>query len=322
MSIQMINRLIFEYLKTHIYIKYKCTNGQITILQMEKFDKEKYKQKQLECYNEKNLEGLFNLALFNWETLNATRTPNESFPEICYYFGRLRKVEELSSFFQKFSLTVNFLSTETLEMGQELFEIGFRFPNLNESDMYYLEGLYTDSRTYQFMKFLMFDEDRLPRTLLKYDTTKLKIKNTEFSEELLLKVFECFEINEENENTYNDCLVYSRELNDVIEKSYSQISIDEFYISEYSINYKTCLKICSDIFNEKIEKKLFENINNDYSHLGGVYPKLDLSPNEFIRYVESVDLPETKDNAKMNELKKTISLKWLRVVNDEIIHID
>jgi hypothetical protein len=285
---------------------------------MEEFDEKKIEQVRLEYLKDRNLEGLLNVALLKWKNLGCLETCNDYFPEICYYFGRLHDIEEFSSFLREHSFIVNSLPYETVEMGKALSDIGHKFPFLEESDLCYLESLYTDSRIYQFMKYMMFDEDRLPRSLDKYDLSKLCIKNTDFSEELLLEVFDCFELNDGIDETWDDCYVYNRELNEVIEKPYGQISLTESYISSYT-NYKKCIEICIEIYGEKIEEKLIEIINSDYSHLGGVSPNQNLTPNSLLRYVMEVDLLETKDETKLNELKKAISLDWLAKVNNKII---
>lgn len=283
---------------------------------MEKVDEKNVEQIRLEHFEERNLAGLLEIALLKWEKFGCLATCNDYFPEICYYYGRVNDIEGFSSFLRKQAFIVNSLPNETVEMGKALSDIGNRFPNLNEVDLCYLESLYTDSRIYQFMKYMLFDEDRLPRSLKKYDISKLNIKNTLFSDDLLLEVFNSFELNDKLDETYEDCYVYSRELNEVIEKPYGQISLTERYISDF-INFEKCMDICTRIYGEEIEESLFEIINNDYSNLGGVNSSHNITPHNLVWYVQNVNKPVAKDEAKMTELKKMISLEWLNSINSK-----
>lgn len=277
-------------------------------------DIDKIQNKREEYLKEKNLKGLLSIAFLKWIKQGSLAFYNDCLPEICYYLGRLNDLEKLKEFIEENPIAMHGLPKETLEMGMDLFTIGQKFPHLEKSELDYLESLYTDSRCYQFMKYMMFDEDRLPRKIEKFDISKLSIRHQEFSDKLLIQVFNCFQLNEEIDDSIEDCYVYNRVKNIVLKKPYGLLSLEDFYIN-FNLNGTQFMDICLRASGEELRNHVLRKLKDRYKDDFEIMIEgnmVSFSPDHCLDHFKDFNL----DESDLEKFKKYLSSDWLNDVNN------
>ena len=157
---------------------------------------------------EKDLDALYMCAIQMSEEFNSD---NERI-EAAYFLGRKKDYNGFGKLLENaqarsFGIAAR---NRTYDEEHRFFRIGLNYPNLDESDLDLMEKKYKTSGDYRMMDRILFDQERLPRVLEHFDASALEIQNTEFSDELLDKVFQAawmndFEMNiqEAIDNRYN-----------------------------------------------------------------------------------------------------------------------
>ncbi len=116
----------------------------------------------------RDIESLLTIAKHRF--VRGSAATNESnFPEMCYYFGRLQRLKEFEEFLSDKSFYLAMLPKSCLILAQNLLPIGVKFPNLEEQEITYLEEKYSDPVTFELFDIIMFDADRLPRPIKKFE---------------------------------------------------------------------------------------------------------------------------------------------------------
>lgn len=257
-----------------------------------------------------DIESLLTIAKYNF--IHKSAAINEYiFLEMLYYYGRLHRVEELKEFLKDKELYLLMLSDTCKDLANNLFSIGLKFPYLNEQELSYIEQKWSNTRTFELFDFIMFDSDKLERPLKKFDKSLLNKKNSDFSRDFLLKIFNYFSVNEELDEEYSEIYVYNRVKNKIITKKDVDIELyeypivdailaNEFYnlikekFGETSANY--CIKRLS--FGENL--KSFKESN---SHI--------LSAED----IEEVLNEHFLDSLIIEDIKAEIALFWLNKIN-------
>jgi len=171
------------------------------------------------------------LVIAKYRFINGSDATNESnLPEMCYYYGRLHRIEELKEFLQEKSFYLFMLPDSCKSLAENLLNIRNKFPHLNKKEIYFLEEKYCDSKTFELFDIIMFDSHLLPRTIKKFDKELLNRENKDFSKEFLLEIYRYFSENEELDDSYDKLYVYSRIKNKIIRKEYENFGLGEYCI--------------------------------------------------------------------------------------------
>lgn len=159
----------------------------ITESQLENMNFKEIFKLRRKCAEIGDLESLLLIAKHN--VLNGSIATNiDNFPELCYYFGRLQRIEELQEFITENNGILFMLPNSSKQLAQELLTIGYKFPFLDETEVSFLEDKYCDSKTFELFDLIMFDNEKLPRPIRKFDKESLNRCNTDFSREFLLEI--------------------------------------------------------------------------------------------------------------------------------------
>ena len=166
------------------------------------FDKRK------KAKEEKNLYALAECSLQMSEKYNFDYIRQEA----AYFLGRLKDPEGFAEMIQnarKRSLDYDG-KHRTFDIEVRYFNIGLAYPNLGEEDLRFLEEKNMCSGNFEMIDRMLFDKEKLPRNLKHFDSSLLSIKNEEFSDEFLDKIFHAtykneieYNIDEAIDNRYN-----------------------------------------------------------------------------------------------------------------------
>lgn len=216
--------LALKWIKGKVFNKIKIEEAELKKMKVaERFELRR------KCAENRDIKSLLTIAKYHF--IHGSAATNETnFPELCYYYGRLHRVEELKEFLNEKQFYLLMLPDSCKELAQNLLNIGLKFPHLNEQEISYLEQKYCDSKTFELFDIIMFDSDKLARPIKKFDKNSLNVKNTDFSRDFLLKVFSHFSENEELDDGYSELYVYSRIKNKIIRKKYEDVGLGEYCI--------------------------------------------------------------------------------------------
>ena len=263
------------------------------------------------CAQNRDIKSLLEIVKYHF--IKGSAATNETnFPELCYYYGRLHKIEELKEFLSDKEFYLFMLPESCRELAENLFNIGMKFPHLSESEMLYLDDNYSDSKTFELFDIIMFDADQLPRPLKKYDVSQLKIKHSEFSEEFLLEVFDCFLKNEELDDGYSKLYVYDRVNNKIIRKRFEDLGLTEYAITQ-PIHSNEFHDLLRNEYGERCANELSKAIcyDDDWEHF--------ITANYFLLNAETIvesGMEYFNDENVVDELKCHVSRLWLRKINN------
>ena len=110
-------------------------------------------------------------------------------PELAYLYGKAKRVNDLKALFNDYSWAMFGVPQSCIEKTNNMFAIGYTFPYLNENQLDYLEDLWCDSSSFEWMDIIMYDSYMLPRKLNRFDKSQLEIVHTEFSDEFLYEIY-------------------------------------------------------------------------------------------------------------------------------------
>lgn len=205
-----------------------------------------------------DIPGLLQISMEFWENLGSIHTFEYRFPRICYYYGRLKDENGLRSFFEDNSSNfILFLNNELKQISQKLFEFGYKFPNLNDSDLSELESYYCNPKHYELIEELLFDKDKLYRPLKSYvsENTKSGDKETIVNEvkEAYLKNLYLPD--------YDDLMwFYNRTLNKVEQMDYqSSAEFIHYPILDF-IDYSKLLEYSKELINEDFHSYYYNHL--------------------------------------------------------------
>ena len=148
-------------------------------------------------------------------------------PEMFYLYGKANKLDELRELLDEYGWTLMTLPPSCVQKAQNMLLIGTEFPYLSEAELTYLEELWCDSNSFEWMDVIMYDSYLLPRVLNRFDKSLLNQVHTDFSDAFLLQVYDCFDVNE-GEPSRLYC--YDKKTNTIIEKEFELLGEDEYVI--------------------------------------------------------------------------------------------
>jgi hypothetical protein len=289
----------------------------VEVSELEKLSFEELDKLSQKCADNRDLESLLTIA--KWRFIKGSKATNESnLPEMFYYFGRLHRGEELRSFLKEKSFYLFMLSASCKVLGENLFNIGLRFPHLSEEEVSYLEQNYCDPKTFELFEIIMFDKELLPRRIEKFDKELLKRKNTEFSDQFLMSLFECFSKNEELDNGYSEMYIYSRISNKIIRKKYEDTGL-----GDYCIVLPTTSNQYWSIVEERFGTKCADDMIKELSFADNWE---DFKKDDFYgldtESIEQVANGYFRDQAKTDAIKILVAKRWLDEINSHEIELN
>jgi len=261
-----------------------------------------------QCAENRDIESLLTIAKFNFLTYGGPGTLSS----VCYYYGRLHREKELHDFLANNSGLLHFgYPSYCMELAQNLFNIGLRFPYLSDEEMSYLDQRYCDPKTFELFDIIMFDSDLLSRPIRRLDKNLLKVKHSNFSIEFLSQVFNCFIANEELGDRGSKLYVYSRWVNDIIRKGDEDVGLGEFIITS-PIGAKDFFNLIKDEFGEDYAEKL----NKDLTFIGD--PESFKTDNSCKINAEAIKDSMNKyfdDSSRVEDIESAVALIWLNKIN-------
>ena len=243
--------------------------------------------------------------------------------KISYFTGRVKEEQAFERYIQftkdKKSVLSTIISAEEIDIFQKLVKIGFHFPNLSQEDYLIVNELYSMVKYRDLLDDIFYDQDTLSEKFIKTtDKTPSKIRNKEFSTQLIYDVFNGFISNftlcEEN-SIHN--FYYDRSLNSVV--SLSQKDVAKFVQFYIDFNYTH-----NDFFiliNGILESTLLESIKDDIGAKRNINEVVyDISFDKLSWEQINVYLEKNFDNKDiieniLNKIIKTIVESWLNDLN-------
>lgn len=277
--------------------------------------KERYNLRR-KCAENCDVESLLTIAKYNF-LHGCTASNINNFPELCYYYGRLQKGEELQKFIDENVAFLLMLPESCKKLAHNLVNIGYKFPYLSEFEIKYLENKYCDSKTFELFDIIMFDENYLPRRIKKFDKTLLDKVNTDFSRDFLLHIYKSFSENEELGDCTDKLFVYDRVNNRIIRKDYEKLGLAEYCIMQ-PIHSNDFWKLVNEHYGETCAntfiKQLYGNDNLEDYKTSTYYLLSSIS-------IEEVAEDYFNNSLLVDDLKAHIALFWLKKINSQKINL-
>jgi hypothetical protein len=246
---------------------------------------------------------------------------NNKLCKVSYYSGRAKSQQIVSNFVEKNkSLLSAFVNEDYFILAQFLFRVGFVFPNINEAEISMLEKYYSDPKYVDLLDDILFDKELLSKELKRFDTSARNKKHSQFSDDLLIQTFNSDIYNQEPED--DKIYFYDKSNNSILKASFEDRSLIRgvHYQIQLFRDFRHFVKIVDEVLGEEIRIAYFRD-NTDNIMSGASYENIlflgfsSYSFDEFKSYVENniqyFDLP----GEPIQLLKKTISRKWLEMVN-------
>lgn len=281
---------------------------------LEKMSVEELFKFRRQCAHNHDIEALLVIAKYRF--IKGSAATNESnLPEMFYYYGRLHRAEELKDLLEEKSFYLFMLPESCKVLALNLLNIGEKFPHLNEEEVSYLEEKYCDPKTFELFDLIMFDKELLPRTIKKFDKELLKTKNTEFSRDFLLKIYDCFSKNEDLDDGYSELFVYSRITNRIIRKKYEHVGLGEYCIVQPILSNQFW-DLMNKMFGEKCADDLIKELC--YDEKWEEFKKSDfylLNSDQ----IEEVAASYFSNPKQVEEVKLGVAKFWLDKINSHNI---
>ncbi len=289
----------------------------ITEAQLEKLDVIEKFQLRRKCAENNDIENLLTIAKYNFNSGSAASNVT-NLPELCYYYGRLQRGEELKSLLNEKSFLYFMLPDSCKELAKQLFNIGSKFPHLNENEVQFLEDNYCDSKTFELFDIIMFDCILLPRPIKKFDKESLNMDNKNFSKEFLLEIYSCFSENEGLDGSYDKLYVYSRIENKIIQKEYEHLGIGEWCIMQPILSNEFW-NLMKENFGEDCANALTKELCYDDDDLEDFR-----NQNFYLLGADSIEAAASnyfKDSSTVVALKTLVAKFWLEKINSQKINL-
>lgn len=171
----------------------------------------------IRCSKEKNVLGQRDIFTYEFKRYGISAS-DTILPTISFLYARTDATEELKQLLEDNAYILYDLDPDKLPIAEFFIQIGCKYPNLNEEEMSHLEELYNDTKFCAIIDELLFDKERLPRTIKGITRHEIKDKNENFPNSLLDLVYDAFEENSLVDEDYEDTVwsVYNRRKNTII----------------------------------------------------------------------------------------------------------
>lgn len=237
-------------------------------------------------------------------------------PQLFYFYGRARiNPEKFQVFLKDNPFIIMSAENSTKELSSKLFEIGAKFPYLNEKEMSFLDKKYTDTTTFELMDGIMHDTHLLPRELKKLDKNKFNDKNTEFTKSFINEIYDCFLANAKVNPNYDKLYVYSSYSDEIIQKKYDDLGYGEICIID-PIHTNDFWTILNTMTNKATADHILNKIANLFNvSLEEIKDKdyYTLSINEVEKHINN----ELATKEEKKGVRESIAQLWLERVNND-----
>lgn len=205
----------------------------------------------------KDLESLLDIATYRFAH-GASGLYISLLPEMFFLYGRSRRVEQLQELLREYNFALFGLPDSCLNRAKAMLSIGLSYPNLDKRALDFLEELWCDSEAFEWMDIIMYDCESLPRKLNRFDKNLLNNRTVDFSEELIIAIWECFEYNKDEENE-DEPYYYDRKTNQIGKKDWTYLGKGEFVI-ENDKHYNEVNQFITDKFGESLAIEIAQEL--------------------------------------------------------------
>lgn len=243
--------------------------------------------------------------------------------KICYYTGRAKDNNSFEKYIQftkdKKEMLSFIINPEEVKLGQDLLKIGYDYPNLSNDQYNLVNNLYQLDKHRDLLDDIFFDEYNLPiKFIKKSSVAPSKVRNSEFSLNLIYEIFEGFLNNYvQNDNRSDTFFYYNRALNSVEKiRTFDTAKWVHFYIDFNITNRiftdKVNKIVGASFYEQLLEKMSIQKKENDFSYEISFD---DYSWSTFTSFVEmKLDNIEEIKGLK-NLIIKAIVTDWLEELN-------
>ena len=273
--------------------------------------------------------------------------------EVAFFLGRINartKFEELI-YYPYTTLPPSLRPIRSFDKEEKMFDMGQRYPFLDDKELDYLEELYCSSDTYDMINRMLYDQDEvLRRKLARFDESHFLISNDNFSKKLCLDVFDAlirnvmeFNIGEvmderyetiedkkakadfwglEVNESYSPILVYNRRTNS-IQIDQTDLS-DRFLIPIYNFSWPEIkLSDAINIFREYFGEGILQDLIYPALEKTGLGPTMVEYAAFCVTWYLAIEhaliqgLNINKNDRRLLDTRETISRKWLTFQNKQ-----
>jgi hypothetical protein len=103
---------------------------------------------------EGDVESLLEIAIFQFGR-GSLAMYKFLFPEISYYYGLMRRLDDLQLFLNENWLPISMLPSQCKELAQNLAVLGYKYPELNMDDSSYLDEALRDPETHEVVDTIL-----------------------------------------------------------------------------------------------------------------------------------------------------------------------
>ena len=278
---------------------------------------ERYDER-IRCSKERNPLGQRDIFLYDFKKFGIYAS-GDSLIALTFLFGRTDAVDELMSMLQENRLLLLEVERETVSISEKMLQIGMKYPDLDDEELDYLEGLYNQTKYCALIDELLFDKEKLPRSITGITRNDLSKRNEDFPDSLKDNLFNAFEKNSEVQinNEYTEWLVYDRRNNTIIRKPYNQVGSGEFVASGSIVAF-----IFFNLIEEKYGEDCLQFFVNRVKNTKPGYT--DIKSEMFrkwkhnwidFRYLLQFAEDYWTDEKRINEIKRLIALAYLIQLN-------
>lgn len=185
-------------------------------------------EERLRCSKEKNVLGQIDIFTYEFKKYGVSAS-DTILPAISFLYAKTNALRELKKILKENSYILFDLNPEKLPISEFFIQIGIKYPNLDDDELNQLEELYHDTKFCTIIDELLYDKEKLPRSIKGITRHEIKDKNESFPNSLLDLVYNAFESNSLVDEDFEDTVwaVYNRRNNTIIRKAYKQIGLGE-----------------------------------------------------------------------------------------------
>lgn len=159
-------------------------------------DLEKLFSKRAEALKEKNFSKLCQCAIEMAENFSGPIDPTRLVSqEVAFFLGRINDRSKFEDIIYRpyLDMPPSLREIRSFEKEEKMYDMGTRYPFLNDEELDYLENLYCSSDTYDMISRILYDaDDVLRRKLARFDERQFNIKNEFYSKQLCLDIMDAF----------------------------------------------------------------------------------------------------------------------------------
>jgi hypothetical protein len=243
--------------------------------------------------------------------------------KISYYTGRAKDNNAFEKYIQftkdKNEMLSFIINAEEVKLGQNLLKIGFDYPILSDEQYNLVNNLYQGDKYQDLLDDIFFDEYNLPiKFKKKSSVAPSKVRNSEFSQNLINKLFDGF-LNNYNlkDNQSEFYYYYNRALNDVEKIRTIDIAKWVHFYIDFNITNRIFANRVKKIIGLDFYEKLLEKMNIEKKENDLTYEITfdDYSWSTFTSFIEKKieNIEEIRD--LKNLIIKAIVIEWLEELN-------